>query len=171
MQALAEIEPLKSLQVQEYLNVPPERIEQVEAKLLQLPQAKFADDYPLEHHFSPGVYIRKIFMPAGDLVLGHAHLTHHANLILQGRAAVMMDGKLHDLRAGTVINSDAGVRKVLYILEDCIWATVHSNPDNITDVPQLEDRLRVKSKAYQLFEAEKRQIQDFMNNCIAEVYA
>src|SRR5690242_10473496 len=63
-------------------------IERLEAQLLSEPQLPA----PVTHHFAPGVYMREIFMPAGAFVIGHEHRTEHLNVILTGRASVMMDG-------------------------------------------------------------------------------
>jgi len=150
MLSLAEIEPLKSLKVEGMLNVPPERIEQVEAKLLPLPQV----DCPLVHHFAPGVYMREVLMPRGTFVIGHQHKTKHFNIVLTGRAAVMMDGKLHHIIAPCIFVSEPGVRKVLYIFETMRWATTH--PTDLTELKDLEDALITKSESFQAFEDMKK---------------
>ena len=36
--------------------------------------------------------------------------------------------------------TEPGTRRVLYIWEDTIWATVHSNPDD-ENLEQIEDRI------------------------------
>lgn len=150
MNSLAEIEPLKSFTLAEALNVPPDKIEEVEAKILKMPEAKLAKDYRVDHHFAPGVYYRQIYMPAGDLIIGMQHRTSHLNVILQGSAAVMMDGVMHFIKAPYVVKSEAGVRKILYIQEDMIWATVH--PTTETDLVKLEHELIDKSASFKAFE-------------------
>lgn len=142
MQALAEIEPLRSFTLAEVMDVPPEKIEEVEAKLLKLPQI----DYQLDHHFPPGAYLRTITMPAGSFVIGHKHLTEHANVVLTGRAAVMLDGKLHHIVAPCTFISKPGVRKVLYIFETMKWMTIH--PTEETNLDKLEEMLIVKSASF-----------------------
>jgi len=96
---------------------------------------------PHENYFQPEVYIRRIFMPAGQLVIGARHKTEHFNIILTGKALVLMDGKPVVVQAPAVIKSVAGVRKCLYILEDMQWITVHTNPDNETVEEALQDRI------------------------------
>ena len=113
----------------------PDAVEQAEAALLQQPQVSI----PLTHLFAPGVYWREVLMPKDTFVIGHRHLTEHFNVILTGKARVMMDGVIHDIVAPCVIKSDPGVRKVLYIVEDMRWATVH--PTNETDMERLRGSL------------------------------
>lgn len=100
----------------------------------------------VEHRFAPGVYLRTITMPKGSYIIGHKHNTHHANVVLTGTALVMMNGQIKVLKAGDVFNSDAGVRKLLFILEDCRWMTIH--PTTITDIPELERTLVTHSEMY-----------------------
>ena len=95
------------------------------------------EDCPVKHHFSPGLYLREIFMPAGTVVVGRVHKTEHFNILVQGAARIVHDdGRQEELRAPMVFVSKAGVQKVLYILEDMIWMTTHVSEE--TDLPKLE---------------------------------
>jgi hypothetical protein len=116
--------------------------ETLEKALLERPQVEM----PLKHQFAPGVYFREILMPAGTFVVGHEHKTDHFNVILTGRARVLIDGVVEELAAPAVFRSGPGVRKVLYILEDMRWATIH--PTQETDVDKLEAELIVKSPTF-----------------------
>ena len=118
------------------------QIEAVEGACLDLPQI----DCPLVHKFAPGVYLREIFMPRGTFIIGHEHRTEHFNIVLSGRARVMMEGKVHEIMGPCTFVSKPGVRKVLLILEDMRWATVH--PTHETDLHALEDELIVKSQTF-----------------------
>lgn len=106
-------------------------------QLAQLPQCEM----PLTHRFSPGIYMREIFMPAGARVVGAVHKTKHFNVILCGRAKVYMDGKVHEVIAPCVIESEAGVQKILKIEEDMRWMTIHANPSEERDIAVLENSL------------------------------
>jgi hypothetical protein len=114
------------------LDIPP--IKTLAEEMLAMPQV----ECPLAHFFAPGVYIREIFMPKGTMVIGQVHKTEHFNIILEGRARVIIDGEVHELSAPCTFVSKAGCSKVLNVLEDCRWQTVHLNPDNLTDVDALE---------------------------------
>ncbi len=102
---------------------------------------------PVNHEFTDGIYTRTIYMPAGCVVVGHLHKTQHRNVILSGAAVVVMNGERVAVQAGDVITSDAGVRKVLFIEEDCRWMTIHANPENVRDIEVLEGYLVDKASA------------------------
>ena len=95
---------------------------------------------PVKHHFSPGLYMREIFMPAGTIVIGKVHKTEHFNIIVKGAAYIVHDDGSHEeLIAPTVFVSKAGVQKVLVITEDMVWMTTHVTEE--TDVQKIEDMI------------------------------
>jgi quercetin dioxygenase-like cupin family protein len=108
------------------------------------------------HRFAPGVYMREVFMPKGTFVIGHQHKTKHLNIITKGRALVAMNGEVHEVVAPCTIVSEPGVRKVLLIGEDMLWATIH--PTNETNILKLEQELITKSEAYKEYYADIEQI-------------
>lgn len=117
-------------------------IEKSEREILKMEQVVC----PLVHKFAKGLYIREIFMPAGALIIGHEHKTEHFNIVLSGRARVMIEGKIEDIVAPCTFVSGPGVRKVLLILEDMRWATTHVTDE--TDISKLEDLLIVRSESF-----------------------
>ena len=101
---------------------------------------------PLKHTFSEGVYVREITMPTDTIVLGHEHTTTHLNIISKGSCVLadMDTGELTDIIAPYTFESKAGVRKLLYIVEECVWSTVHVT--NETNITKLEEILIKPSK-------------------------
>lgn len=95
-------------------------------------------DCPVTHRFVPGMYIRQIFMPEGTLVASKIHKTEHPYTILQGRVSVRIGDKWEVLTAGHLGITKPGTHRLLYIYEDTVWVTFHPNPDNITDLNELE---------------------------------
>jgi len=120
------------------LDIP--HIKGITEKFLEHPQV----ECPVTHNFAPEIYVREIFMPAGTVVIGHKHLTEHFNVILKGKCRVMIGDELKELTAPCTFVSGAGSQKIVNVLEDCIWQTIHSNPDNETDVDTLENRYVTK---------------------------
>jgi len=118
------------------------KIEEVENQLLDLPQV----EAPVRNMFAPGVYIREITMYAGSVVIGHEHKTEHFNIILTGKAKVVQDDKTSIIQAPDIFVSKPGVRKVLHIIEDMVWATVH--PTKETDLTKLEEEIIQKSDVW-----------------------
>lgn len=111
---------------------------------------------PVTHNFAPDIYIREIFMPADTVVIGHKHLTEHFNVILKGKCRVMIGDVVEELTAPCTFVSGAGAQKIVNVLEDCIWQTVHSNTDNETDIETLESRYVIKDVA--ITESQKEKI-------------
>ena len=97
------------------------------------------DELPLVHTFSEGVYAREIFMPKGMVVVGHVHNTTHLNMVSKGKALVWINGVVSKIEAPFTFESKAGVRKVLDILEDMFWTTIHVT--NERDITVLESTL------------------------------
>jgi len=97
-------------------------------------------DCPVTHRFTDGMYVREIFMPKGAFITSKIHKTQHQYFILKGKAIVWIDGVEQFLEAPHIGITEAGTRRVLFILEDTIWATAHPNPDN-ENLEQLEARI------------------------------
>lgn len=127
------------------MNITLQRIEEIEAEALKHPQVEM----PLTHRFAPGVYAREIFMPKGTFVIGHQHNTEHFNIVLSGEADVYVNDKAERLKAGCVFVSGVGVRKMLHILEDMRWMTIHATDE--TNVEKLEDMLITQSESFKSF--------------------
>lgn len=96
------------------------------------------DSYPLTHRFSDGVYLREIFIPAGELIIGKTHAHEHFNFITKGKAIILTKDGAAVLEGAQTLLSSAGTKRALYTLEDTVWTTIHHNPNNITDLVELE---------------------------------
>ena len=97
-------------------------------------------DCPVTHRFTEGMYVREIFMPAGSLITSKIHKTQHTYFVMKGKCIVWIDGVEHLIEAPYIGVTEPNTRRVLYILEDCIWATSHPNPENET-VEQIGERI------------------------------
>jgi hypothetical protein len=100
----------------------------------------------LEHFFSDKIYVRQITMPGGAFVKGERHKTSHLNCVARGRVIIydMKLGKLIAIDATerpVIFESMAGVSKTLYIHEETVWQTIHENPYDCRNVPELEELL------------------------------
>lgn len=113
-----------------------DQIHFIARELAKLPQKPA----PVTHRFAPGVYLREIFMSADSVVIGREHKTRHFNVLLSGACLIVhADGQREELRAPMTFVSEAGVQKVLYVLEDTIWQTIH--PTTETDLQKLDEML------------------------------
>ena len=116
-----------------------EAINELVRGCLNLPQV----ETPVKHNFSDGVYVREIFMPGDTFVIGKKHTTKHLNIVQQGECLVYMEGELHHIVAPCTFESNAGVQKVLKVVKDTVWSTVHVTEE--TDIDKLESTLAYKT--------------------------
>lgn len=100
----------------------------------QLPQL----DAPVKHHFSKGVYAREILMPKGMLLVGKIHKTRHLNIISQGECVVVTPTRRLELSAPCTFESAEGEQKVIYMLTDVIWTTIHLTSSTDLEVIEKE---------------------------------
>lgn len=106
-------------------------------------QQMVSDDCPVKHHFAPGQYAREIFLPAGSLVVGKIHKHAHVNIISKGLVEVYTEGEgLLTLAAPLTFVSTPGSQRVVRVLEDTVWTTVHST--NKTDLSEIEQEVIAK---------------------------
>lgn len=100
-------------------------------------------EFPLHHEFSDGIYIRTVLMPKGSLVVSDIHLTNHPFMILKGKIAISIDGKGWVEREAIFRGfTEPGTRRIVYVVEDCIWSTYHA----IKEVRQTDNKLSLESK-------------------------
>jgi hypothetical protein len=122
------------------------KILSLEEKLGKLPGAKFGDDaFPLKHTFVDGMYIREIFMPKGSLLTSKIHKLAHPYFIIEGEVSVLTEKGVQRIKAPFAGITKPGTKRVIYIHEDCVWITCHSNPDNGKDLLKIEERVIAKT--------------------------
>ena len=109
-----------------------EAIDALQVRMMEMPEAEL----PVTHRFTPGLYIREIFRPAGALVTSKVHRTQHPFTISKGSCDVWVDGAWVHLRAPHTGITMPGTRRVLRIYEDTVWTTYH--PTDLTDVDAIE---------------------------------
>lgn len=98
---------------------------------------------PLAHTFMPGMYMREIFMKSGSKITSKIHKYRHPFFILRGKVRVWQDdGKGWQLLEAPYSGvTEPGTRRVLDVIEDCNWITVHSNPEDSEDLEEIEERI------------------------------
>jgi hypothetical protein len=101
---------------------------------------------PLTHIFTPGLYTRTIFMPAGSLIMSMTHNTRHPFIISTGEVDVISpEGSVTHVAPYMGI-TQPGTKRFLHVKQDTTWTTFHVNPENLTDPDQIveiiSDRLQ-----------------------------
>lgn len=115
-----------------------DQIDQLEAVM----RSHVPVDCPLTHTFTESLYTRRIFMPAGTLVVSKIHKTRHPYRILEGVALVKInDSDWERLEAKHEGTTEPGTRRVLLIEEDCVWETDHALDKAGETLEEIEERI------------------------------
>lgn len=113
-----------------------ERIDQLELMMCSHPGVI---DLPIEHTFTPGLYVRTLRAPAGVLATTYIHKQEHPFVLVSGVISIFSDTdetKVVTLEAPYHGITKAGTRRVVYVHEDCVFMTFH--PTELTDVDEAE---------------------------------
>ncbi len=97
-----------------------------------------SDTFPLTHSFSDGVYIREMSMLEGGIVIGKIHNRSHTWFLMKGKLKIANEDGVATYSAPTYVNARSGAKRVIIALEDSVFVNVHPNPDNITNIDELE---------------------------------
>jgi len=112
-----------------------EQIESLQAQMVTMPQAELVT----EHQFSPGMYMRKLYRPAGTLIVGKVHKEPHFFLCAKGEIIAWTESGMKRLQAGDVIESKPGTKRVTLAVTDAIGITIHRTDK--TDLDEIEAEL------------------------------
>jgi len=125
------------------------KVEQLESSMLAMDTPLIAkgnsDMFPLKHSFSEGIYIREMFMKKTGVVIGKLYKISHTWFLLEGEITVATDEGVNHYIAPCYVYAPEGTKRVIYAVEDSVFVNVYPNPENITDIPALEDMLTCKS--------------------------
>ena len=92
---------------------------------------------PVKHHFAPGSYGREMTLQAGLVVVGKIHKHAHINVISKGRVQVFTEQEgVLELAAPCTFVSSPGTKRVVHVLEETVWTTVHVTDK--TDLAEIE---------------------------------
>ena len=121
----------------ELMNEVPTRdqIDRLQAEMATMPQA----DLQTEHFFSPGMYCRRVFRPAGTLIVGKIHKETHFFLCAMGEIIAWTETGMRRLQAGDVVESLPGTKRVTLAVTDAIGMTIHKTDK--TDLDEIETEL------------------------------
>jgi quercetin dioxygenase-like cupin family protein len=124
---------MNDLELPTYVNR--EQIERLQAEMSVMPQAKLVT----EHQFSLGMYMRKVFRPAGTLIVGKVHKKPHFFLCAKGEIIAWTEGGMKRLQAGDIVESQPGTKRVTLAVTDAIGITIHRT--DLTDLDEIEAEL------------------------------
>lgn len=120
----------------------------------------------LRHYFAPGMYGRELAIPGGMVVVGKVHRHQHFTLLLSGVATINTDRGMERLVGPHVWVSQPGAKRALVTHSDCVFFTVHLNPDDTTDLAVIEARTIEPEPCL-----EHTAALPFFSNALQEMYA
>jgi quercetin dioxygenase-like cupin family protein len=112
-----------------------EQVDRLQAEMATMPQAELVT----EHQFSPGMYMRKVFRPAGTLIVGKVHKEPHFFLCAKGEIIAWTENGMKRLQAGDVVESKPGTKRVTLAVTDAVGITIHRTDK--TDLDEIEAEL------------------------------
>src|ERR1035437_9271642 len=118
-----------------------EVVNALELEMLKMPQL----DLPIKHYFSPGIYARELFIPAGTLLTGKIHKFEQLNIMSQGDMSVLTESGIKRVQAPFTIVSPAGTKRIAFAHTDTVWTTIHATEE--TDLDKIEGLLVANSDA------------------------
>jgi quercetin dioxygenase-like cupin family protein len=112
-----------------------EQIDRLQAEMVKMSQAELET----EHFFSPGMYCRRVYRPAGTLIVGKIHKEPHFFMCAKGEIIAWTEAGMRKLQAGDVIESKPGTKRVTLAVTDAIGITIHRTDK--TDLDEIEAEL------------------------------
>ena len=108
-----------------------EVIDVVENIIANQPQV----ECPLTHRFTPNMYIREVFIPAGTIVTSEIHKKEHPYVVSMG-IITLWDGEGGELTISAPYTgiTKENTRRVALVHKDCIFTTFH-----VTDAKTIEE--------------------------------
>ncbi|SNT33752.1 hypothetical protein SAMN06265795_12646 [Noviherbaspirillum humi] len=104
--------------------------------LLALPDQR---DLPVEHEFADGMYIRRMFIPKGTVLVGKIHKKACVNMVEKGDIAILTETGAKRVKAGFTIVSPPGLQKVGYANEDTVFTNIFRT--DVSDPEKVEEEL------------------------------
>jgi quercetin dioxygenase-like cupin family protein len=112
-----------------------EQIDRLQAEMVKMPQVELVT----EHFFVPGMYCRRVYRPAGTLIVGKVHKQPHFFLCAKGEIIAWTEQGMKKLQAGDVVECKPRTKRITLATQDSIGMTVHKTDK--TDLDEIETEL------------------------------
>jgi len=96
------------------------------------------EQLPITHNFADQIYLRQMNMSKDQLVVGAFHNHKHIWFLMTGRVSIKSDEKIVEHVAPCYTVSEPGTQRFIYAHEDSIFINIHKNPNNTTNIKELE---------------------------------
>ncbi len=105
----------------------------LEHQILALPQVELK----VVHHFGHKTYARELHIPKGCTLTGAIQKFANVNILSKGDITVLTKDGMRRVQAPFTEVSPAGMKRVGYAHEDCVWTTIFSteetDPEKVVD--------------------------------------
>lgn len=128
------------------------KVERLERALESFQQV----ECPVFHHFAPGLYARKMFIPKGTVLTGAVHKSEHLCIVSGDIEVTTDDGVKRITDAHAILTSKPGAKRAGYAHEDTWWTTVHATEE--TDLDKLVEELTESTSRELLGGPENKQL-------------
>ena len=98
-----------------------------------------AKELSLEHFICNKTYTRQITLPKDIILTGKVHNFDHTSIISKGDVTIMTPEGVTRIKAPATWISKAGTKRLIYVHEETIWATIHQIEHTV--VEDLEKEL------------------------------
>lgn len=120
--------------------VPYEMLQDIQTRMMkQIGRPRGGDQ--TAHMWCKGLYSRQFFQPAGQVLVSLTHKNQNFFFMLQGHCFIGTPEGTAEVEAPYMTVTQPGTKRIIYAVTDCVYVTVHANPDNETDLIKLEDLL------------------------------
>lgn len=97
----------------------------------------------ISHHFGGGVYAKETRIPAGFVLVQHAHKFDHLSILAEGSVEAIIDGERSVINAPACITIAANKHHGIKSLTDVVWYCVHAT--DCTDENAVDEVLVLPS--------------------------
>jgi quercetin dioxygenase-like cupin family protein len=93
----------------------------------------------IEHHFSSGVYAKRVDIPAGRVLQQHAHPFDHLSILARGTVLLKSAGHMERVKGPAVLTIPANTLHEVESLTDAVWLCIHATDE--TDPDKIDGAL------------------------------
>lgn len=92
----------------------------------------------ITHEFTDGIYMRRMDIHAGALIVGAIWKHEHFCFLLEGSISIADKFGVQDYIAPCYVRSLPGAQRVIHAYEDSVFMNIHKNPTNTRDLKEIE---------------------------------
>jgi len=122
------------------------KIYDLEKSLLAREDCLFLDDMEYTHWFAPGLYGREITIPGDIALTTMIHASEHIAILSKGKMDIYTEEGIKTIEAPYTMITKIGTKRAIYTHSECVFTTIHANPENETDIDKLVGKMTFKSE-------------------------